>query len=90
MFRKFFARVVENKVFEWFIVCCIFASSILLAFEDVYLKNDSMTYTVLRVLDYVFQGVFLIEMIIKWFGYGWKKYFTDWWCLLDFIIVLVK
>lgn len=89
-FRLFFLRVVDHKVFEGFIILCILASSILLAFDDVYLKNESVTREYIQGFDYFFQAVFLVEMFLKWIGYGLKKYFTDWWCLLDFFIVMVK
>lgn len=81
--------MIEHKVFEGFIIFCILASSLLLAFEDVYLKKNSDAELVIQGIDYFFQAVFLIEMLLKWIGYGLKKYFTDWWCLLDSLIVLV-
>jgi len=34
--------------------------------------------------------IFTIELIIKWFAYGIKKYFTTGWNILDFVIVLVS
>jgi hypothetical protein len=89
-FRQFFLSVIENKIFEGFIIVSILISSLLLAFDDVYLKRDSTTSTVLTAFDYLFQAIFLIEMLIKWIGYGFKRYFTDWWCILDFVIVMVS
>jgi hypothetical protein len=82
-------KIIEHKVFESFIIVCIIASSILLAFDDVYLKIDSQTNAILEGFDYFFQAIFFFEMIFKWIGLGLKKYFTDWWCLLDFVVVLV-
>lgn len=29
-------------------------------------------------------------MLIKWLALGFKKYFTNAWCWLDFIIVMVS
>jgi len=29
-------------------------------------------------------------MLLKWVGYGFKKYFTNAWCWLDFLIVGVS
>ena len=81
--------MVEHKAFEGFIIFCIIASSLLLAFEDVYLKSDSFQYQVLVGIDYCFQAIFFTEMFLKLIGYGFKKYFTNSWCLLDFFIVMV-
>ncbi len=44
----------------------------------------------LKVLDKVFTVIFIFEMLIKWSAYGFKKYFTDAWCWLDFVIVTVS
>ncbi|KAI2666455.1 Sodium channel protein type 4 subunit alpha B [Labeo rohita] len=35
----------------------------------------------------VFTYVFVIEMLLKWVAYGFKVYFTNAWCWLDFLIV---
>jgi hypothetical protein len=88
-FRSFFLKIIEHKVFEAFIIFCILASSLLLAFDDVYMKNDSTASQVILAIDYSFQAIFFIEMLLKWLGYGFKRYFTNSWCLLDFFIVMV-
>jgi hypothetical protein len=41
-------------------------------------------------MDRVFTVIFVFEMVIKMMAYGFKKYFTDAWCWLDFIIVVVS
>jgi len=41
-------------------------------------------------MDKVFTVVFLVEMFVKWFAFGYKHYFTDAWCWLDFVIVAVS
>lgn len=45
---------------------------------------------VLQVLDKFFCAFFTIEMLIKWVGYGLRFYFTNAWCLLDFVIVFIS
>jgi len=44
---------------------------------------------VLKFMDKSFSIIFMCEMVMKWTAYGFKKYFTDAWCWLDFIIVAV-
>jgi len=41
-------------------------------------------------MDKVFTVIFVCEMVIKMSAYGFKKYFTDAWCWLDFVIVIVS
>lgn len=45
---------------------------------------------VLEYADKVFTYVFVLEMLLKWIAYGFKKYFTNYWCWLDFLIVDVS
>ena len=87
--RRFNLKIVESTIFEIIIMITIFLSSLTLTFEDVNLKIDSTFYNILRIFDYIFTGIFVIEMLFKWLGIGLKKYFTDPWCILDFIIVIV-
>ena len=45
---------------------------------------------VLEYADQVFTYVFVVEMALKWVAYGFKTYFTNAWCWLDFLIVDVR
>lgn len=47
-------------------------------------------HTVLDIFDILFTCVFLVEMLLKWIGFGLKKYFSDVWCWLDFLILNVR
>ena len=58
--------------------------------EDVYLDSDPVKKDVLQKLEFVFTGLFTVEMILKWIGIGPTKYFTSVWCLLDCVIVGVS
>ncbi|XP_071965446.1 sodium channel protein 1 brain-like [Antedon mediterranea] len=82
--------IVEHKIFESFILLTIFASSITLTFEDIYLEENSTLDNVLNILNYVFIVIFTLEMVIKWIGLGFKKYFSSFWCWLDFVIVIIS
>lgn len=44
----------------------------------------------LEYADKMFTYVFVLEMLLKWVAYGFKKYFTNAWCWLDFLIVDVS
>lgn len=104
-------HLVENKLFEFFIIFIIFLSSIALvitvpirfkllliseyfynikALEDKFMHEKLVFKNVLMISDYIFTIIFTIEMILFWIGYGFRKYFSNGWCVLDFIIVCVS
>lgn len=59
-------------------------------FEDVHLYKKPVLKEVLCILDIVFTGIFIVEMFCKMIAYGLTKYFTSFWTLLDFIVVVVS
>ncbi|XP_009642504.1 sodium channel protein type 4 subunit alpha [Egretta garzetta] len=88
--RKTCFRIVEHDWFETFIVFMILLSSGALAFEDIYIEQRKVIRTILEYADKVFSYVFVLEMLLKWVAYGFKVYFTNAWCWLDFLIVDVS
>ncbi|XP_019621203.1 PREDICTED: sodium channel protein type 4 subunit alpha B-like isoform X3 [Branchiostoma belcheri] len=84
--------IIEHNYFETFIIIMIVLSSGALAFEDKYINTPEkiIIKTVLGYADYAFTVIFTIEMILKMLGYGFKTYFTNAWCWLDFIIVMAS
>ncbi|XP_066487470.1 sodium channel protein type 5 subunit alpha-like isoform X4 [Tiliqua scincoides] len=85
--RKTCYQIVEHSWFETFIIFMILLSSGALAFEDIYLEERKNIKTMLEYADKIFTYVFVLEMFLKWVAYGFKKYFTNAWCWLDFLIV---
>uniref|UniRef100_A0A5F9CHN2 Sodium channel protein n=1 Tax=Oryctolagus cuniculus TaxID=9986 RepID=A0A5F9CHN2_RABIT len=88
--RKTCYRIVEHSWFESFIIFMILLSSGALAFEDIYLEERKAIKALLEYADKMFTYVFVLEMVLKWVAYGFKKYFTSAWCWLDFLIVAVS
>ncbi|XP_043365639.1 sodium channel protein type 5 subunit alpha-like isoform X3 [Dermochelys coriacea] len=88
--RKTCYRIVEHNWFETFIIFMILLSSGTLAFEDIYLEERKNIKTMLEYADKIFTYIFVLEMLLKWVAYGFKKYFTNAWCWLDFLIVDVS
>lgn len=79
--------IVEHDWFETFIIFMILLSSGALAFEDINIERRQTVKIVLEYADKVFTYIFVIEMLLKWVAYGFKTYFTNAWCWLDFFIV---
>ncbi|XP_059811670.1 sodium channel protein type 4 subunit alpha A [Hypanus sabinus] len=88
--RKTCFKIVEHNWFETFIIFMILLSSGALAFEDIYIENRKIIKILLEYADQVFTYVFVVEMLLKWIAYGFKTYFTNAWCWLDFMIVDVS
>uniref|UniRef100_A0A8C8JMY0 Sodium channel protein n=1 Tax=Oncorhynchus tshawytscha TaxID=74940 RepID=A0A8C8JMY0_ONCTS len=88
--RRTCFTIVEHDYFETFIVFMILLSSGALAFEDIYIERRRTIKIILEYADKVFTYVFIIEMLLKWVAYGFKTYFTNAWCWLDFLIVDVS
>uniref|UniRef100_A0AAY5KM48 Sodium channel protein n=1 Tax=Esox lucius TaxID=8010 RepID=A0AAY5KM48_ESOLU len=88
--RRACFTIVENDYFETFIVFMILLSSGALAFEDIYIERRRTIKIILEYADKIFTYVFIIEMLLKWVAYGFKTYFTNAWCWLDFLIVDVS
>uniref|UniRef100_A0A8C3MAA1 Sodium channel protein n=1 Tax=Geospiza parvula TaxID=87175 RepID=A0A8C3MAA1_GEOPR len=88
--RKTCYQIVEHSWFESFIVFMILLSSGALAFEDIHIHKRERIQEILGFLDKMFTFIFILEMLLKWVAYGFKKYFTNAWCWLDFLIVDVS
>ncbi|XP_016527258.1 sodium channel protein type 4 subunit alpha B-like [Poecilia formosa] len=88
--RKTCYQIVEHSWFETFIIFMILLSSGALAFEDIYIERRKVIKVMLEYADKVFSYIFVLEMFLKWIAYGFKKYFTNYWCWLDFLIVDVS
>uniref|UniRef100_A0A8C4YNW4 Sodium channel protein n=1 Tax=Gopherus evgoodei TaxID=1825980 RepID=A0A8C4YNW4_9SAUR len=85
--RKTCYKIVEHNWFESFIIFMILLSSGSLAFEDIHLGKRKNIKMMLEFFDKIFTYIFVLEMFLKWVAYGFKKYFTNAWCWLDFLIV---
>ncbi|XP_019721876.1 sodium channel protein type 4 subunit alpha B-like isoform X2 [Hippocampus comes] len=88
--RRACVAVVEHKYFEAFITFVILLSSVALAVEDIHLEKRWLLKTILVYADQVFTFVFVLEMLLRWFAGGLKKYFSNPWCRLDFLVVLIS
>ena len=64
---------------------CLFQAA-----EDIYLAERPVLQDVLYYMDRIFTVIFTMEMVVKWLALGFVKYFTNAWCWLDFVIVMVS
>ncbi|CRK91925.1 CLUMA_CG005540, isoform B [Clunio marinus] len=83
-------QLIENKYFETAVITMILLSSLALALEDVHLIKRPILQDILYYMDRIFTVIFFIEMLIKWLALGFAVYFTNAWCWLDFVIVMLS
>ncbi|XP_025407714.1 sodium channel protein para-like isoform X2 [Sipha flava] len=83
-------QLIENKYFETAVITMILLSSLALALEDVHLQHRPVLQDILYYMDRIFTVIFFLEMLIKWLALGFRNYFTNAWCWLDFIIVMLS
>nr|UQT18688.1 sodium channel alpha subunit [Liriomyza trifolii] len=83
-------QLIENKYFETAVITMILMSSLALALEDVHLPQRPILQDILYYMDRIFTVIFFLEMLIKWLALGFAVYFTNAWCWLDFVIVMVS
>ena len=56
----------------------------------MYLYKKTELKQALYILNIIFCVLFGIEMLMKWIAYGFTRYFTRFWTVLDFCIVVVS
>jgi len=88
--RRTFLNIANNKYFENFIMLVILSNCFLMAIEPP--KADSNDQPIWKIMEYVFQIIYTIEMFIKIFAQGLifdkYTYLRDGWNVVDFVIVL--
>nr|KAG5703738.1 hypothetical protein BaRGS_023027 [Batillaria attramentaria] len=88
MFRQDLLWIVDNDWFENIVLLVVFANSSALILDDIFLVQKPWLKEVLWDIDIAFCIFFTLEMIMKWCAYGFHEYFTQFWTVLDFVIVL--
>jgi len=84
--QLFFSKITNFKFFDNFIMIIIIMNSITIAIEY---EGSSSTYSeVLKVFNYFFTAIFIIECVLKLLANGIYRYFFVGWNIFDFIVVI--
>ena len=78
--------IVSTQKFDHFIMTIIMLSTITMAmsyFEPISNWDETLEY-----IDFVWSGIFFLEMILKMLGLGFAQYFRKHWNKFDFFIVM--
>eukprot|EP00759_Apiculatamorpha_spiralis_P035871 PhF_6_TR36344/c0_g1_i1/m.53273 len=83
---------IRNRWFERVVFTCIVLNCVLASMEDA--RSTSPLQTVIHFSEFVFTPIYVLEMFIKWVGFGFFKspygYFRNMWNVLDFVIVVIS
>ena len=77
--------ITESKIFDKFIMYCIVANTLVLAFS--WYTQPEFYATPIEVINYIFVLIFIFEAVIKIIAQG-KHYFDYSWNRFDFMIVM--
>ena len=85
---RWFLKICTHDIFTAIITLCILVNTILLAMDRYPISSDELK--LLDELNEVFTYIFLVEMIIKLIGLGFKEYAADGFNIFDCIIVMIS
>lgn len=85
---KKFREFVDGRLFSNFILVVIIINAVLLGLQTSKTVMENMG-GVLEIVDEIFLGIFILEMILKIIAYG-LSYFKDGWNWFDMIIILLS
>ena len=83
-FRKDLIKFTKRRWFEWFIFVCTVLNTVVLACNFYGMSKTLEDY--FNYSNFFFTGVFSLEALIKFVGYG-TAYFKQWWNVFDFLIL---
>ena len=80
--------MMNHKYFMPIISFCILANTVVLAFNKF--PNSGKEETIMGFINQVFFIIFLLEAFIKLLGEGSKSYFSEFFNMFDFFIIVVS
>ena len=89
--RGLAVSIVSSTAFSYVIIMTI-AASVVLLLSPTPFKESSITPSITRTSDYVFQGIFVLEFVLKVVStgfIGYNGYWQNLWNRLDLFIILV-
>lgn len=85
--RKYCSVFVESFFIDNFLMLCVFGNTIILGMDGLV---SSSAETLLVNLNLTFTVIFSVEMIIKLYGFGLRKYASDYFNIFDGIVVILS
>ncbi|XP_066152994.1 voltage-dependent T-type calcium channel subunit alpha-1G-like isoform X2 [Euwallacea fornicatus] len=86
--RQFIHKIVTSKYFDLAIAAVIGLNVVTMATESY--RMPTIWEYLLRIFNYFFTAVFILESIMKLIALGIKMYIKDRWNILDVVIVILS
>ena len=87
-FRYYLREIVDNEIFENTIIIAIFLNMITMSLT--YEGCPEKLSNLLKLINYLFTFIFMLECFIKLLAYGIRPYFHVAWNKFDFFIVIIS
>ncbi|KRX07619.1 hypothetical protein PPERSA_11168 [Pseudocohnilembus persalinus] len=84
--KKYFFKIVINQYFEYFILLLIVLNTIV--FMLMFNRQSEQQSDIIKILNYVFLGIFTLEAILKIVSFE-LEYFKDSWNQFDLCVVIM-
>jgi hypothetical protein len=90
--RMWAYKLVTWNIFDLVIMGVIVSNMIFMTidFYEPMLPSMGVIRMVLATANYIFLGIYIIEMMLKMLGLGFKQYFKDPWNKFDFVLVMLS
>jgi hypothetical protein len=85
--RRYAREFINSSFVNMFLMISVFLNTIILAMDG--LTPDSWT-DMLNYVNLVFTGIFIVELVIKLFGLGFKLYLKDFFNVFDAFVVSIS
>ncbi|XRB09621.1 voltage-gated cation channel [Pycnococcus provasolii] len=86
--RRTFFKLVTSTPFDYFIVVCILVNTACMAVT--FKGMDRELEMVLGITNFAFNGVFMLEAVLKLIGLGWEQYQRSSWNRFDLFLIVVN
>ncbi|KAK3277064.1 mitochondrial thiamine pyrophosphate transporter [Cymbomonas tetramitiformis] len=81
-------KMAGSEEFDYTITAIVGVNTIMMA--SVHDGQPGWQTSALKILNYIFTGIYVFEAIVKIVGMRWRVYRSGWWNCFDFFIMIVS
>ena len=94
LWRTPFYNLTTSSGFDLTVMCVILLNMLFMC-GTVWMPNPHNTHIevvhdIMKTTNIIFLVLYIIEMVLKWLGLGFKQYFASTWNRFDFVLVLIQ
>ncbi|XP_055943194.1 sodium channel protein type 1 subunit alpha-like [Argiope bruennichi] len=83
-------KFIQSYKFEVIVNIIIISSCLVMVLHNTKNEEDYEMNQYITIFNIIFTVLFILEMLLRWFGNGIVNYFTSAWTLFDFFIIVVS